>query len=341
MNSHTDFIVSRLKLLAILGLFALIFFLREIVLFVFISFIFMTALDPAVIWLEKRFKLSRTWAAAVVVSGCTALVGLVLILTAGSIVNSFQTLPQNLSSGWNAIKSDLSHQSNLQLLLEELNTTLAQQSFLKSFWDNILNISNAVLTAIASVLAFVFLTFYLLIEWPEIVAYFVSFFPKHQSKMEGKIHQIQHQMGSWLRGQLLNMLMVGVVTFIGLTWLGVPNPTALSVLAALFQLIPYVGPTLAAIPAVLIALTVSPNLALAVAIFSLIIQQIETNFVLPILIKQTVHINPVASLLAVVIWAQLLGALGAILAIPLTALLMILAEDLRQNDLQKMEDKNT
>ncbi len=128
-------------------------------------------------------------------------------------------------------------------------------------------------------------------------------------------------LGAYLRGQLLLGMIIGSVTAIGLSVMGVNYALVLGVVAGLFELIPNIGPLLGAIPAVVVALAQRPSLALAVAIFALVVQQVENLFLTPRVVGGSVRLHPAVVMLVLIIGSELGGIVGLFLAPLLTALL--------------------
>ncbi len=128
----------------------------------------------------------------------------------------------------------------------------------------------------------------------------------------------------WLAGQAFAMLVTGGLTYVGLSLLGVPLAGALAVLAALLGFIPNIGPVLAAIPAMLLAATISPWLALWVALLFLVTQFIEGNILTPLVQAEMADLPPASLLLAQVLMASFFGLLGVALAAPLAAVFAVL-----------------
>jgi predicted PurR-regulated permease PerM len=137
---------------------------------------------------------------------------------------------------------------------------------------------------------------------------------------------------SWVWSRMFSMSLVGVASLLGLWLLGVPLALTLALIAFVTNFIPYVGPVLSAIPAVLIAMTVNPTLAIYVLILYGIIQLIETNFLTPLVEQQAVDLPPVFTLGAQLIATVLFGALGILLATPLAAVLVVLVKSLVLED---------
>ncbi len=132
----------------------------------------------------------------------------------------------------------------------------------------------------------------------------------------------------WLLGRMVSMAAVGLMTGLGLSLLGVPSALALAVLAALLEFVPFIGPLLSAVPAVLIAFAVSPELALWTALLFLVIQQIEGNLLEPMVQQRAVDLPPALLLFALVAGGLVFGVAGVILAAPFTVVLFVMVKRL-------------
>lgn len=132
----------------------------------------------------------------------------------------------------------------------------------------------------------------------------------------------------WLKAQLLSMIAVGVLIGGGLWLLGVPLPFLLGLLAGLFNFIPLAGPVIAGVPAVLLALTVSPTTALWAAGLCVLVQQLEGNILLPLFQQKAVDLPPVLLLFALLGFGSLFGAIGVVLAAPLTVVAFVMVKRL-------------
>jgi predicted PurR-regulated permease PerM len=173
------------------------------------------------------------------------------------------------------------------------------------------------------------LTFYLLVESQSMFAAFVRLFPRHRRRRVAEIsEEVTVKVSAWLGGQILLSLVIGLTSAVGLFLLGVPYFYVLALISAVGELIPMVGPIIAAVPAVLVALSVSPGLALAVAIFFIIQQQVENAVLVPRIMGRQVGMSAVTVIVALGIGAELLGLVGAILAIPTAAIFLTLFQEL-------------
>jgi predicted PurR-regulated permease PerM len=132
----------------------------------------------------------------------------------------------------------------------------------------------------------------------------------------------------WMKGTAIGMTVVGVVSTIGLTIIGVPAALALGLIAGLLAFIPYIGPALSFVPAIVVALAVSPQMALWVIGLYAVVQLLESNVLVPLLMKQMVELPPALTLLFQTLMATLFGFLGLLLAVPILATGRILVQEL-------------
>ncbi len=162
------------------------------------------------------------------------------------------------------------------------------------------------------------LTFYFLLERKRLPKYLkVLFANKRKEKIVLEVvNKVEKHIGGWVRGQFLLMLIVGFISYIGFKILGLEFAVPLAVLAGLLELVPNIGPTLAAIPAILVGLSMSPALALGALFLSIAVQQLENHIVVPQVMQHAAGINPIISLICLLIGFKLGGAGGAILSLP-------------------------
>src|SRR5919201_4404684 len=138
------------------------------------------------------------------------------------------------------------------------------------------------------------------------------------------------------------MLAIGLMAGVGYTLMGLPNAALLGVLAGLFEIVPMVGPFRAFLPAVLVGLAIDPSRAVMVAVYALVIQQIESNVLVPRVMGRTVGISPLTVLLGILVGSALAGLPGAFLAVPIAgAIQVILAHALRAEDPSQAEEHSS
>jgi predicted PurR-regulated permease PerM len=153
----------------------------------------------------------------------------------------------------------------------------------------------------------------------------VRLFPPHRRLRVAHImHAMAEALQRWLMGMAIDMVFVGVVTMLGLWAVGVPLSFALGILTGISVFVPYIGPTIATVPGILLALSVSPTLALYAAIVYAVALTIEGNVTQPLLQRWAVSLSPVVNLLAIVAFGIIFGVWGAILATPMAVALTVL-----------------
>jgi len=151
---------------------------------------------------------------------------------------------------------------------------------------------------------------------------------RHRAQVELIWNDVEETLGSYVRGQGILALVIGFASYIGLILLGVPYAPALAVIAGVTEVIPVVGPILGAIPAILVGLTVSPTTGLLVLGLYVLIQQFEGNVLVPRVMEQSVGLNPLLVIVALVAGSSLNGIVGALLAIPVAGALQVVARHL-------------
>jgi predicted PurR-regulated permease PerM len=178
-------------------------------------------------------------------------------------------------------------------------------------------------------LTILILAFYLLVDAEKFVYIFVRWFPRaERPRVEHACRRISGKVSAWLGGQLLLAAIIGSTAALALFLMGVPYFYVLALIAGIGEMIPIVGPLLAAVPAVAVAFSVSPALALGVAAFFFVQQQVENHVLVPKVMERQVGINAAGVITALLIGGTLLGIVGAILAVPTVAILQVVFEEL-------------
>ena len=183
------------------------------------------------------------------------------------------------------------------------------------------------------------LVFFWLVEHAQLQRYVLSYVPlDRRAGARDAWNEVEGRLGAWVRGQLILMGAMGAATGIAYTLLGLPGALLLAVIAAITEAIPIVGPLLGAIPAVLVATTVSPELALIVAGVYVVLQLVEGSVLVPLVMRNTVGISPLLVLLSVLIGAAVGGILGALLAVPIAASVEIVLARLQARETPVAQD---
>jgi predicted PurR-regulated permease PerM len=174
------------------------------------------------------------------------------------------------------------------------------------------------------------LSAYMLLEAGDVRRQLLGLFPaKRRPKLNTIVDELDKVVGGFIRGQLIDGAIVGVMILVMLTILHVPYALLIGVAAGILNFIPYAGAVIGFIPSVILALAFNgPSNALIVAILFVVIQQIDGNFVAPRVLKDNVGLSPLYIILAILIGTELFGLIGTFLAVPVAAMLRVLREQL-------------
>jgi len=313
--------LSRNQFIAALAIIAIGWFIvsiHEILVVLFISFILMTALIPVVDFLKKR-GLSHGLAVAVTYLGVIACLLLLILPLAPFFVYQIQALTKNFPSLFESATQAL----GIRVNYADVNSSLA--NFFQTMGGNIISISGKVFGGFLSTLTVIVVSFYLLLYHDRFEKLFLSLSPREKrDKVEKVFENIEEKMGHWVRGQIALSIFIGLITWVFLSLAGVSYALPLAFLAGFLEILPTIGPVIASIPAIIVALTISPALAIIVAIGYIIIQAIENNILVPKIMQAAVGLNPVVIIIAILIGGNLLGVWGALLSIPFLTILTII-----------------
>lgn len=221
----------------------------------------------------------------------------------------------------------------------------AIESFLQRFGDTLATLPFTVFNSLVDFVLVLFMSIYWLIATPQLHRFAMSLVPEpHRDRAGDIVHDMGSTMGGFVRGTVIDGTIVGILTWIGLTVIGLEYALLLAVIQGLAEFFPIVGPIVAAVPAILVGLTESPQQALIVAGFMLVLQQFEGNVLLPLIMRNQADVPPLLSLLAITAGVALGGLLGAIIAIPIAGALRIMIVRLvapAERDVVGVEDANT
>jgi predicted PurR-regulated permease PerM len=294
-------------LLGLLGL----WLVRDILLILFVSIIIVLTLEPFVAWLDAK-KVPRSAAVfGTVIVFIMILVGVAsaaiiplqqvskLIVSLPAYIQALTSLP--ILSGYQIQISDAIYS---QLSLTTGNIILAT-----------INAFSGLMTMVA---VFIFVI-YMLLDFHNIRKMFIKLFAlRYQPDVNTVVKRIEVKLGGWLRGQIILMILIGVTTYIGLVLLGVDYALALAVIAGVLEIVPIIGPVLSAIPALIVAFTISPLTGLGVLGLYILIQQLENSYVVPKVMQKAVGFSPLVTILALMVGGSVFGLVGAVLAIPIS-----------------------
>ncbi|MBW4534369.1 MAG: AI-2E family transporter [Pleurocapsa minor HA4230-MV1] len=331
-----------------LGLIALIISLyilwqiRQVVLLLFAAVVLATVLNRVVRRLQ-RSRVKRGIAIAITIIMVLAFVVGFFALIVPRIVEQLQQLIDILPQVSGRLRTWLDSLQSIvpSSMLEQLeqfrgleNLTQQIQAWISQLLGNFFVFLNNSLSAVLSILLFLVLTIMLLANPSQYRRIFILAFPFfYRRRIDEILDECETALVGWIKGTLIAMVAIALVSFIGLSILRVPLPFVNAALAGLLEFIPNVGPTLSVIPPVLLALLDAPWKAGATILLYIAIQQFESLVLVPLIMKQEVNLLPVFTILAVVIFANLFGFLGLLLAIPLLIVLQIWIKEVLVKDI--------
>jgi predicted PurR-regulated permease PerM len=198
-----------------------------------------------------------------------------------------------------------------------------------------LNVIAAVFGNLALIIATFILSFYLTVNQAGVEKFLRTILPlMHEDYIVGIYLRVRKKMGRWLQGQILLMLVVGMVTSLGLWILGIKYALVLGILAGVLEIVPIVGPIFAGAIAFLVAISQSWTLGFYVVLLFLVIQQLESHLLVPWVMEKTVGISPVVVVISLLAGSQIAGIIGVILAVPVAVVLQEIVEDWERRKLK-------
>lgn len=289
----------------LLGLF-FIYLIRDVILLLFMSIIFMFALSPMINKLEQR-KIPRQAAILLIyLFFFGSLIGLIVSLVP-TVIRQTTLLVENLPKYINGFSI-----LNLEFRPSDFSQELAQLPM------NIFKLITAAFSNLVNVLVFAVITFYLLMERKKLKTYLHFLFQggNREERAEEFIERVETQIGGWVRGELFLMFIIGLLSYVGLRILDLDYALPLAVIAGILEIVTNIGPTIATIPAAVVGFSVSPVMGVSVIILYILIQQLENNLIVPKVMQKAAGLNPLVTITAIMVGLKIGGIIGAILALP-------------------------
>ncbi|MDD4332775.1 MAG: AI-2E family transporter [Patescibacteria group bacterium] len=309
-----------------------LFLVRDIVAILFAALVLSSAIDPWVDWMQKK-KIPRTLGIVFIYGAVLIFVGGIVYLAVPPIIRQLTDLAQNFPHYFEKVISAFSMFKNYAIshnLLDNLKAGInSLSSSLELTAGGVYSTVSGIFGNIFSFILVLVITFYMAAEENALKKIIWSIAPEHHQPYILKlVNRMQIKIGLWLRGQLILSLIIFVLAFSGLSILGVRYALVLALIAGIIEFIPYLGPFLAAIPAIFLALAQSPMLALFVLILFYVIHLVESNIIIPKLMQKFVGLNPIVIIIALLIGFKLAGVVGAVLSIPFTTVISVFLKDI-------------
>lgn len=321
-----------IKIILLFVLFYFLFIIKDILVVLFISLVLASAFDPWVDWMQHK-KVPRAVSVIliysimlIIVAGVIALIIPPIVEQAKQLANDFPNLLSKIVSTFSVLREYSIEYGILDNVKEYFGSV---GSNLSTAAGGIFSKVTGFVGGIFSFFLVLVITFYMVVEENAMKKIVVSIAPAHnQVYIMQLINRMQKKVGLWLRGQIILSLVIFTLTYIGLLILGVKYALVLALIAGLTEFVPYLGPILASIPAIFLAFTQTPTLALFVALLYYVIQLTENNIIVPKLMQKVVGLNPIISIAVLLIGFQIGGVVGAILSIPVATAVSVFLQDL-------------
>lgn len=317
-------------ILILLGIWFL-YLVRDVIALLFISVIFVSAIDPLVDWLQAK-KIPRPLSVLsiflliiIVISVAFSFVIPPITRQAADLAENYPTYSQKFAEFFGNVQKFMT-KSHLGVDTASLLGNFGQE--ISQFSKNIFSTTLGVFSGIISTIVVFSLTFYMAVEEDGIRKFVSQIVPdryrEYAEKMTGRI---KRKIGQWMLGQLALMFLVGFFSFFGLYLIDVPYPLILAIFAGIMEIVPYIGPIVSAVPGVVLGFLVSPATGLLALGVYVLVQQLENHVIAPQVMKKAVGLSPITVILVLLIGAKLGGAMGAILAIPVGTAVSLFVKD--------------
>jgi predicted PurR-regulated permease PerM len=318
----------------ILG-FWLLYRFNQVVFILFIAIVMGTVIRPAVAWLYRR-GLPRIAGVILVYLILLALIISFLLLVFPLIFEQGTTIASAVPGYYQSLRAWMVNYPNQLIvrLSEFLPYTLPSLQPIQQTAQEMLASAGQALGYVSMAAKAIFITIIILLlafHWtldgPRIVQSLLPLVPKDQREVIGElITDMETKISSYLAGQGILCLVIGIMALVAYLLIGLPNALVLALVAGVLEAVPMVGPLLGAIPAAVIALSIAPSKLIWVIVATIVIQQLENSFLVPRVMRKAVGINPFVSLLSLFAFSSLFGIAGALMAIPMAAIIQLLLD---------------
>lgn len=320
-----------IKIIAVLLGLWFIFVVRDVIAIMFAAVIVASALSPTIDRMAKH-GIPRAITILGVYLLLIAFVGVLVYFILPPAITQLRQLAEQLPNYFSYFQNIISYLREYGIQNHLITGSQADlnniSDFLNNFTTNIFSTTKGFISGFTAILTVFVLNLYLLLDENGIKNFFVALLPlKQKNQLTAVASKIGAGLGAWLRGQLLLGIIVGVLVYIGLVIIGVPYALTLALLAGVLEIIPIIGPILSAIPAILIALSISPTMALIVTGFYILVQELENKLLVPKVMQRTVGLHPVTIIVVLLIGAKIMGVLGILLAVPIASVIYIILKE--------------
>lgn len=321
------------RVLAVVAVVAALFYLQNIVAIVVASLLLAAVMDPFADKLQKR-KISRGVSVGIVyllffaiIAGISVLIVPTLVNQSKQLLTKYAPYIEEASGGTVSVDKIFSG----DFFEQDFNALFAsiKDAGIVDALPDVLSVATEIFGGVIMFLLILIISFYMVVEDDALRKGVLALTPKkYESMVRNIVPKARAKIGAWLRGQLFIMFVIFLVSYILLLALGVPYALVLALIAGLLEMIPFLGPILSAVPAIIVGLTISPTIALIIAIGYFGIQQLEGDVLTPKVMQKIGGLNPVISILAVIIGWEAFRIIGALLAIPVAMVIGVFLKEI-------------
>jgi predicted PurR-regulated permease PerM len=317
-------VVAVLVTVLILLLFYVLGLARHVLLQAFAGVLFAILLATVSSWLSRQTGLSNGWSLTAVVIGlCLVTVGSGWLL-ANRLVIQFNELTAKLPESLQQLREHLEQSALGQFVVEQVDRTGGEIGHTVE-WGRVLGILSGISGFLVATVVIIFVGIFGAAEAPVYRAGVLHLVPRPARRRAGEaLDAVVYNLRWWMVGQILLMVIIGASTTVGLWLIGIPLALTLGIIAGIMELVPYVGPWLSAVPALLLALLISPGHLIMVAVLYLGLHILEGYVVLPLLQNRITHVPPALTLVAQAALGEMFGLMGLFLAAPLTVAVLVI-----------------
>ncbi|MBI1974588.1 MAG: AI-2E family transporter [Candidatus Zambryskibacteria bacterium] len=331
---------SWVKAALVVAVFYALSIVSGLILVVVTAIVIASAIEPVAAW-AKRERIPRLpvvilvyLLSILIVSGLFYFLLLPLVGDVGNFIKTLTIYSNSVVKG--GFLSDMFKTQNIfagldtPIIIREMSSYLNEFSQFLS--QGVFSSLSSIFGGVSNFFLILILSFYLVVQEDGISKFLKIITPlKHESYVINLWRRSQAKIGRWMQGQIIASVAVMILAYIGLLIVRVPHALLLAVSVGVFDLIPIFGPIIAAIPAIFVGfISGGTVMALTVGAIYLVVQQIESNFIYPLVHKKIVGVPPTVSIISVVAGWELAGFLGVVIAVPVAAAVMEMFSDFEE-----------
>ena len=331
--------VGLIAVLVLVGLAAI-----NVLVLVFVAIILASGLQPFIAWLRGHLPIGRGPTILLVYGVFLAVVvGMSLFVVPAALSQLERTLASlppffDRAREWAETVRPAAVGRGFESLIDAADRALSPTTVAPAPGE-VVQVGLTLAESVTAIVTILTVVYFWLTEHARLQRYTLAFVPTDRRRRARAVwNAAETRLGMWVRGQLILMAAIGVATATAYTLLGVPAALLLGLIAAIAEAVPIIGPLIGAIPAIFIAATVSPELALIVAVVYLVVQIVEGNVLVPLVMRNTIGISPFLVILSVLIGAAAGGIVGALLAVPIAAAGEVLIEGFQSREVPLAQD---